>query len=103
MHREIKLDGGEITVLKTLGLSGTPMAGKILIERVEEMETAEFLDTLESLISLGYVTTNKVNLIKLEDVEKAFLRVNPSYTKDLREAISPNRRRDQDRVRRRRN
>ncbi|MEY2479422.1 MAG: hypothetical protein QOI04_349 [Verrucomicrobiota bacterium] len=103
MHREIKLDGGEITVLKTLGLSGTPMAGKILIERVEEMETAEFLDTLESLISLGYVTSNTVNLIKLEDVEKAFLRVNPSYSKDLREAINPQRRRDKDRVRRRRN
>lgn len=102
MQREIKLDGGEITVLKTLGLSGTPMSGKILIERVDEMETAEFLDTLESLISLGYVTTNKVNLIKIEDVETAFLRVNPSYSKDLREALNPQRRRDKDRVRRRR-
>lgn len=102
MQREIKLDGGEITVLKTIGLSGTPMSGKILIERVEDMESAEFLDTLDSLISLGYVTANKVNLLKMEDVETAFLRVNPSYAHDLRDALNPSKRRDQDRSRRRR-
>jgi hypothetical protein len=102
MQREIKLDGGEITLLKTIGLSGTPMPGKILIERLEGMESAEFLDTLDSLISLGYVTANKVNLQKIEDVETAFLRVNPSYVHDLRDAINPYRRRDKDRTRRRR-
>ena len=102
MKREIKLDGGEITILKTMGLSGMPMPGKILIERVEDMESAEFLDTLDSLIGLGYVTSNKVNLLKMEDVETAFLRVNPSYAHDLRDAINPYRRRDQDRTRRRR-
>lgn len=105
-HRRISYatrnHGGEITVLKTIGLSGTPMSGKILVERVADMESAEFLDTLDSLISLGYVTANKVNLLKMEDVETAFLRVNPSYAHDLRDAISPHRRRDQDRTRRRR-
>lgn len=102
MQREIKLDGGEITILKTMGISGTPILGKILIERVDEMESAEFLDTLDSLISLGYVTANKVNLLKMEDVETAFLRVNPSYAHDLRDALNPSKRRDQDRSRRRR-
>jgi hypothetical protein len=100
MQREIKLDGGEITILKTLGISGTPMSGKILIERVEGMESAELLDTLDSLISLGYVTSNKVNLMKMEDVEAAVLRVNPSYSHDLRDALNPSKRRDQDRSRR---
>jgi hypothetical protein len=102
MQREIKLDGGEITILKTLGISGTPMAGKILIERIDGMEDAEFLDTLDSLITLGYVTSNKVNLIKIADVEDAILRVNPSYSHDLRDALNPSRRRDQDRSRRQR-
>lgn len=102
MQREIKLDGGEITILKTMGISGTPILGKILIERIEGMESAEFLDTLDSLISLGYVTANKVNLIKMEDVEAAVLRVNPSYSHDLRDALNPSKRRDQDRTRRRR-
>ena len=79
MHREIKLDGGEITVLKTLGLSGSQMYGKLLIDHLKEMETAEFIDTLNGLMSLGYVLSNKVNLRMREDVESAFFRVNPAY------------------------
>jgi hypothetical protein len=101
VQREIKLDGGEIGVLKTLGLGGSPMAGKLLLERVE-MERAELLDTLSGLIALGYVLSNKVNVIKIEDVEHAFFRVNPSYARDLRDALHGGRRRDQERTRRRR-
>ena len=102
MQREIKLDGGEITVLKTLGLSGTQMYGKQLIGHMQDMETAEFIDTLNSLISLGYVLSNKVNLRLMEDVERALFRVNSAYARDLRDAINPGRKRDQDRSRRRR-
>ena len=68
MKREIKLDGGEILVLKTLGLSGTPMFGKMLADRLEDLETAEFLDTLNGMISLGYLLSNKVNLRLIEGV-----------------------------------
>ena len=102
MQREIKLDGGEITILKALGLSGTQMYGKQLLEHMGEMETAEFIDTLDGLISLGYVLSNKVNLRKLEDVERAFFRVNAAYAHDLRDAINPGRRREQERTGRRR-
>lgn len=102
MDRDIKLDGGEITVLKTLGLSGAQMYGKLLADRMEDMETAEFIDTLNGLISLGYVLSNKVNLRMLEDVERAFFRVNSAYAKDLRDALNPGRRREQDHSRRRR-
>jgi len=38
MHREIHLSGGEITLLKTLGLSGAPTYGKLLMEKIGEME-----------------------------------------------------------------
>lgn len=102
MHRDIKLDGGEITVLKTLGLSGSQMYGKLLVEHLKELETAEFIDTLNGLISLGYVLSNKVNLRMLEDVERAFFRVNPAYTHDLRDALNPGRKREQEKPRRRR-
>jgi hypothetical protein len=101
VHREINLDGGEITILKSLGLGGAPMLGKLLLERIE-MENAEFLDSLTGLIALGYVLSNKVNIIKLEDVEHAFFRVNPSYARDLRDALHGGKRRDEDRTRRRR-
>lgn len=98
--REIKLDGGEITVLKTLGVSGTPVHGKVLIERMEDVETAEFIDTLSGLISLGYVLSSKVNIRTMEDVEHSQFRVNPSYSRDLKEALNPNARRDERRDRR---
>jgi hypothetical protein len=97
MGREIKLDGGEISILKKIGLSGAPLFGKLLIDRIEEMETGEFLDTLMGLIDLNYVLSNKVNVRLMADVEKAFFRVNPTYTKDLQDAVNPSRKRERDR------
>jgi hypothetical protein len=102
MGREIRLDGGEISLLKKIGLSGTQVYGKMLIDRVEGMENAEFLDTLTSLIDQGYVLSNKVNVRSIEDAERAFFRVNASYAKDLREAVNPGRRRDEERGKRQR-
>jgi hypothetical protein len=102
MRRERNLSGGEIMLLKTMGLSGAAVFGKLLIERVGDMETAEFLDTLEGLISLGYVLSDKVNLRTMEDVERAVFRVNASYARELRDAIRPGQRREQERRRRRR-
>lgn len=102
MKREINLSGGEITLLKTMGLSGTPVYGKLLVEHVGEMAEAEFLDELDGLISLGYVLSDKVNVRTMEDVERAVFRVNASYARDLKEAITPGRRRDREQQRRRR-
>ena len=102
--REIKLDGGEISLLKKIGLSGTPLFGKLLIDRIEEMETGEFLDTLVGLIDQGYIVCNKVNIRLMADVEKAFFRVNPAFSKDLQDAVNPARKRErerQERLRRR--
>jgi hypothetical protein len=102
--REIKLNGGEISILKKIGLSGAPVFGQLLAEKIEEMETGEFLDTLAGLIDLGYVLSNKVNIRLMEDVQRAFFRVNPSFSKDLQEAVNPARKRErerQERLRRR--
>jgi hypothetical protein len=102
MTREINLSGGEITLLKTLGLSGTPYYGKLLVEHVGEIEQAEFLDELNGLIELGYVLSDKVNVRTIEDVERAVFRVNASYARDLKDALHPGRRRDKEQRRRRR-
>src|SRR5436190_23885727 len=102
MHREINLSGGEITLLKTLGLSGTPTYGKLLVEKIGDMEQAEFLDDLTGLISQGYILANKVNIRTMEDVERSILRVNPSYARDLKDAFNPGRRQDREPRRRRR-
>ncbi len=102
MQREINLSGGEITLLKTLGLSGTPTFGRLLLERVGDLEQAEFLDDLTGLISLGYIVTDKVNVRTMEDVERAVLRVNASYARDLKDALHPGRNREREPRRRRR-
>ena len=102
MRREINLSGGEITVLKTMGLSGMPVYGKQLVEHIGEMEPGEFLDELNGLMMLGYVLADKVNIRTMEDVEKSVFRVNASYAHDLRDAIQPGRRREQEQRRRRR-
>ena|SRR5687768_54107 len=104
MSREIKLDGGEISILKKIGLSGAPLFGKLLIERIEEMETGELLDTLSGLIEQGYVVSDKVAVRTIEDVGKASFRVNAAFSKDLQDAVNPSRRRErerQERLRRR--
>ena len=102
MKREINLNGGEITLLKTLGLSGTPTYGKLLVEHIGEMDQGEFLDELSGLIEQGYVLSDKVNVRTMEDVERAVFRVNASYARDLKEAIHPGRRREEKGRRRRR-
>jgi len=102
MRREINLSGGEISILKKMGLSGTPTHGKILLERIGDMEKAEVLDELNGLISQGYVLCDKVNLHTMEDVERSVFRVNASYARDLRDALHPGRRREEKQRRRRR-
>src|SRR5437879_550598 len=94
MSREIKLDGGEITILKALGLGGTPVSGKILLTRVEDMMPAEFIECLDGLISQGYVLSTKVNLARIEDIEHAVLRANQTYARDLKDALYPSRARE---------
>jgi hypothetical protein len=94
MSREINLDGGEISILKAIGLTGTPVFGKQLLERIDEMMPAELLDSLSGLISLGYVLSSKVNVRTTEDVEKSVFRVNQSYAQDLKDAIHPSRARE---------
>ena len=100
--RDINLSGGEITLLKTMGLSGTPTYGKLLVEHIGEIEQAQFVDELSGLIELGYVLCDKVNVRTMEDVERAVFRVNASYARDLKDAIQPSRRRERDQRRRRR-
>jgi hypothetical protein len=96
------LSGGEITILKAIGLSGTAMAGKFLLDQIEEIEAGEFIDTLGGLVAMGYLLATKVNIRTLEDIERASFRVNPSYAHDLKDALDPSRRRAAEKQRRRR-
>jgi len=92
MAREIHLDGGEVQVLKAIGLSGTNISGEQIIERVSGMEEAEFIDTLQGLMMMGYVLADKQAFHDYEDVKRADFHVNSGYSKALREAMEPSHR-----------
>ncbi len=100
MGREIKLTGGEISVLKSIGTSGSPVSGKLLLERIDDFEKAGFVETIIDLISMDYVVANKVNIRTIEEVESAYFRVSPAHAHELREAMNPSKRRDEQRARR---
>jgi len=102
MSTEITLNGGEITLLKQIGLSGGQIYGKILVGRIDKADAAEFLDTLLGLIDQGYVLSNRVNIRLLEDVERAFFRVNAAHIVELRDAVHPSRKRERERQQTRR-
>lgn len=99
---EITLNGGEISILKTIGLSGGMVGGKQLADRMDDMGSAEFLDSLEGLMSMGYVVSNKVNIRSMDAVESASFRVNPAFARDLKGAVYPSRQRKADTGRRQR-
>ena len=100
MEREIKLDGGEVTVIKALGLSGSFLAGKMLIERVGEVEFAEMIETINGLMDRGFVLSSKVHVHTKDDLERAAFRVNPAYARDLKDALRPGGKRREERARR---
>ena len=78
------------------------MGGKFLLDRIEEVEAGELIDTLRGLLAMGYLLATKVNVRTLEDVKRTSFRVNPSYVHDLKDALDPNRRREAEKHRRRR-
>ena len=101
MPRELTLDGGEITLLKRIGLSGGAIYGRLLVDELEKEEIPPFLETLTGLLEQDYVLTNRVNVRVIEDVQQAFFRVNPAFAIALRDAVRPSRRRELERERER--
>jgi hypothetical protein len=88
--REINLDGGEISVLKALGVGSGEMSGEdLMIKLGGELVPAELIDTLKGLIMQGYVESDKNGFYKEEELKAIHFRVNSGYSKDLRAALDP--------------
>ena len=100
--REISLNGGEISILKTIGLSGGSVAGGQLVDRMEEMESAEFVDALDGLMTMGYVLSDRVSVRTMDAIKSANFRVNPAHARELRDAVYPSRKKVETGRRRRR-
>jgi len=88
--REINLDGGEISVIKALGVGSGEMNGEDLMTRLGgDLVPAELMDTLKGLMMMGYVEADKSSFYNTEDLKVVHFRVNSGYSKDLREALNP--------------
>ena len=91
MARDLNLTGGDISVIKALGLTGSAISGAKLLERLGDMECAELIDTLDGLMMFDYVVSDVETLRRREDLERANFKVNSTHLRDLREAMSPQR------------
>ena len=89
MSREISLSGGDVCVIKALGLSGGAVNGKNLLEKVGGMECAELADTLEGLMMFDYVLCDVEGFKGADGLKGANFRVNTALVRDLREALTP--------------
>ena len=85
---KINLDGGEISIIRALGFSGTPMPGRDLKGRIERMSDNSLVETLKTMIALGYISSTP-DLDDGEDFEKVAFAVNSGYVKALKETIEP--------------
>ncbi|SRR5579862_843580 len=98
--REISLEGGEVSVLKAIGLGGTHLSGGDLLEKLPELEVAELIDTLQGLMMFGYVVADRQSFREEDDLKRTSFHVNSGYTRELREAIDPTRKKPERRRRR---
>jgi hypothetical protein len=89
MAREINLDGGEITVLKALGLGGAESSGETLLGRIPSMDPFQLMNVLKDLIMMGYVDADKNSFYSEEEMKVIHFQVNPGYSRELREALDP--------------
>jgi hypothetical protein len=88
--REINLDGGEISIIKALGMSSSEVLGEDLITKVSiDLAPAEVIDTIKGLIAMGYVDADKSGFYSVEDLKPIYFRINSGYSKDLRDALDP--------------
>lgn len=90
-ERDLNLDGGEIALLKAIGLSGTEMSGEDLMKRCPDQTAAELIDTLKGLMMQGFVECDGGSMHDPEAFKRYNFSVNSGYAKDLREALSPQR------------
>ena len=83
------MSGGDVSVLKALGLSGGVVAGKTLMDRLGGMEAVEIADAVEGLMALDYVLCDLDAIKNADDLRRASFNVNTAMLRELREALAP--------------
>jgi predicted transcriptional regulator len=86
MAREIKLNGRELMLLRTIGF-GLGVSGSELAERMN-MLPDELVDVINTLIDIGYVeTASGREIVKEGEFATENFEITPGFATDLREAM----------------
>ena len=84
--RQIKLTGREATIMRAIGFTESMLGAEI--QDLARMELEDVTDTLNSLISAGFVESIPYSEeVQLADVSVTAFEVNPAYVHELREAM----------------
>ena len=100
VSNDFNLGGAEVSIIKALGFGTSDMSGASLIQRVSEVGEAELIDTMHSLIMMGYVISDKAAFRTTDEFKVANFHINSGYQRDLKEALHPQEKPKQRRVRR---
>ena len=84
--RNIKLTGREATVLRAIGFADGMMGAEI--QDYTRMEVGDVADTLNGLMSAGYVESIPfLEQVEIAAVPVTAFEVNPAYVQGLKEAM----------------
>ena len=86
MAREIKLNGRELGVMRTIGF-GLGVPGQDIQERTN-IDADDLCDLLNTLLDIGYLETATMKeRVSLEEMPAEIFEINPSYAGDLKVAM----------------
>ena len=84
--RNIKLTGREASVVRAIGFADSMMGAEI--QDYTRMELEDVTDTINSLISAGFVESIPISeMVQLAEMPALAFEVNPAYVHQLKEAI----------------
>jgi hypothetical protein len=87
--RNIKLTGREANVVRAIGFTESMLGAEI--EDYTRMQTEDVTDTLNSLISAGFVETIPyAEQIQIAEMPVTAFEINPAYAHQLKQALVRN-------------
>ena len=84
--RHIKLSGREATVVRSIGFTEAMMGAEI--QDCTHMEVGDVTDTLNSLMSAGYVESVPFcEEVQIAEMPVTAFELNPAYVQELKQAL----------------
>ena len=84
--RQIKLSGREATIVRAIGFTEAMMGAEI--QDCTRMEVEDVTDTLNSLMSAGFIeTVPYYEEVQIADMPVTAFELNPAYSHELKQAL----------------